>query len=156
MNIAKKRTEHENETKNNLWNINNLSPVNDTSRPSHRQHDHQVTSIEIQQSTPPTNVQHHNDDADIEFNMDRQLDHEKIDFSQQARDFDQNTSNEVHNENDQLTPSPNLRRSNRARKPTWKVQDNTERGLKSYTSTYYDVMHEDDYSIQNDLQNPIS
>ena len=63
----------------------------------------------------------------------------------------------MNNDNDHLNPSPDVRRSNRLRKPEWKVQENTERGLKSYALTYYDVMHdEDDYSIQNDLQNLIA
>ena len=48
-----------------------------------------------------------------------------------------------------------LRTSNLVRRPTWRVRDNMERGLKSY-SAYYDALHEEDYKIQDNMMDPIA
>ena len=52
---------------------------------------------------------------------------------------------------DTTQPDP----SQRAKKPTWKVLDNNERGIRLY-ATYYESMHVDDYQLQDQMSDPIS
>ena len=48
-----------------------------------------------------------------------------------------------------------LRRSTRIRRPIWKVKDNQDRGICSY-STSYDSLHEEDYTLQEEMMDPIA
>ena len=58
---------------------------------------------------------------------------------------DQNKGN-VSQIQDVNTNNNEQSKLNIIRKPTWKIQDNNEKGLKSFT-IYYKSRHEDDYSL---------
>ena len=88
------------------------------------------------------------------------FDNNETTFLQHNNDYDQadieqNDDNlETHIQDEAMTARESLRRSNRVCRPTWKVKDNQERGLRSFNA-YYDVSHEEDYSCQDKMMNPI-
>ena len=63
-----------------------------------------------------------------------------------------NSNNEIHTTTHDITM---LRRSNHVRRRTWKIRDNMERELKSYSAYYY-ALHEEYYNIQEIMMDPIA
>ena len=69
------------------------------------------------------------------------------DYDQLSGDLNNDTDGPERLDNCKATTTETLRRSSRIRRPTWKVKDNQDRGIRSY-STYYDSYYEEDYTLQ--------
>ena len=100
---------------------------------------------------PPTQVvdQQSNQEYNFENNQ-----------TNQDQDFEQSHVGNVDQIQDQeldVNPTvPTICRSNCQSKPTWKLRGNGERGLTSYSTTYYEALHEEDYTLQDKMAYLIS
>ena len=93
-------------------------------------------------------IQRTNSENNIDFGHANEVNFDQIDPDPEPQEL--GAINETTNQ-------ANLpRKSSRNRQPTWKVQDNMERGLQSYSASYYDALHEDDYLLQDQMSDPIS
>ena len=66
----------------------------------------------------------------------------------------QEAENELETNEYTAKQKVNLWRSTQIKIHTWKVKDNQDRGFQSYIA-YYDVLHKEDYKLQDKMANPL-
>ena len=93
-------------------------------------------------------TQQNNVEDDVDFGQENEGNLDQIDYAR-----GQQVVGTINESSDGANP---IRKLSQNRQPPWKFQDNLERGLQSYSASYYDVLHEDDYLLQDKMSDPIS
>jgi len=89
-------------------------------------------------------TQQNNVEDDVDFGQENEGNLDQIDYAR-----GQQVVGTINESSDGANP---IRKLSRNRQPPWKFQDNLERGLQSYSASYYDALHEDDYLLQTKCQ----
>ena len=119
---------------------------------------HKQQSLNNSNHQPPSRnpiVNHMEDNHHLDYDNNKTIFLEHNDDYNQPNMEQNDNNSETHIQDEYMTGRESLRRSNRIRRPTWKVKDNQEQGLRSFNA-YYDALHEEDYSCQDEMMNPIA